>query len=288
MPLGILGNPWSLQDGRVEVDPNPAAPARYLPMVNPEIPTEPTATRTRNEENGRHICITKKMVSEFGATLGCRGCLVIGQLHTEECRARITARMENDPAHAKRLEDNLNRRNEFANPETTVVVPSEGSKDAAKRARQDELEVPQESANTGGVSSSSTGADVDMRVIHAGKRPLDPGGDKDMVCGLDVCDELDELDENSFSDTYVNDREGDYTDEVTGVTLLRDDVAYARAEEMAWYVKFQAFDEVPDETSIKVTAKAWKCEVDWSRVRSNRTGPTATSQEHHHRHLCVT
>ena len=60
-----------------------------------------------------------------------------------------------------------------------------------------------------------------MRVMHADKRPLDPGGDKDMVCGLDVCDELDQLDENSF----VNDREGDYTDEVTGVTVLRDDVA---------------------------------------------------------------
>ena len=103
--------------------------------------------------------------------------------------------MENDPAHAKRLEDNLNRRNEFANPETTVAVPSEGRTDATKRARQDELELPPESANTGGASSSSAGVDVDMRVIHAGKRPLDPGGDKDMVCGLDVCDELDELDE---------------------------------------------------------------------------------------------
>ena len=31
-----------------------------------------------------------------------------------------------------------------------------------------------------------------------------------------ICDELDELDEHRFSDTYVNDREGDYTDEVTG------------------------------------------------------------------------
>ena len=92
MLLGKLGNPRSLQDGRVEVDHNPAAPARYLPMVNP---AEPTATRTRNEENGRRINITKKMLSEFGATLGCRGCLVIGQPHTEECRARITARMEN-------------------------------------------------------------------------------------------------------------------------------------------------------------------------------------------------
>ena len=193
----ILGNPWSLEDGRVEVDPDPAAPARCLPM-NPEVPAEPIATRTRNEENGRRSHITKKMVSEFGVTLFCRGCLVIGRLHTEECRARKTARMENDPVHAKRLEDNLNRRNEFANPETTVAVPSEGRTDATKRARQDELETPQESAKTGGASTSSAGADVDMRLIHAGKRPMDPGGDKDMVCGLGVCDELDELDENRF------------------------------------------------------------------------------------------
>ena len=35
MLLGILGNPWSLQDGRVEVDLNPAAPARYIALVNP-------------------------------------------------------------------------------------------------------------------------------------------------------------------------------------------------------------------------------------------------------------
>ena len=72
---GILGNPWSLQDGRVEVDLDPAAPARYIPMVNPEFKAEPTVTKTRNEEYGRRIYITKKMVSEFGATLGCKGCL---------------------------------------------------------------------------------------------------------------------------------------------------------------------------------------------------------------------
>ena len=28
--------------------------------------------------------------------------------------------------------------------------------------------------------------------MSAGKRPLEPGGDDDMVCGLDVCDELNE------------------------------------------------------------------------------------------------
>ena len=90
----------------------------------------------------------------------------------------------------------------------------------------------------------------DMQTVHAGKRPLGPGGDKDMVCGWDVCDELDELDENSFSDTYVNDRDGEYTDDVTGVTLLRDDVAQARMEDMRWYEKFQALDEVSDETCV--------------------------------------
>ena len=46
--------------------------------------------------------------------MGCKGCLVIGQPRTEECRAKITTRMENDPAHAKRLEDNLTRRTAFA------------------------------------------------------------------------------------------------------------------------------------------------------------------------------
>ena len=69
--LGIFGNPYSLQDGRVEVDPDPAAPARFIPMVNREVKAEPTVTRTRNEEHGRRIYITNKMVSEFGATLGC-------------------------------------------------------------------------------------------------------------------------------------------------------------------------------------------------------------------------
>ena len=59
------------------------------------------------------------MVPEFGATLGCKGCLVIGQ-------ARITTCMENDPAHAKRFEDNLIRRNDFANPEPEAAAPNDG------------------------------------------------------------------------------------------------------------------------------------------------------------------
>ena len=44
---------------------------------------------------------------------------------------------------------------------------------------------------------------MDMRVIHAGKRPLDPGGDKDMVCGLDACDEFDELETKTVSQPHT-------------------------------------------------------------------------------------
>ena len=112
--LGVLGNPWSLHDGRWEVDHNLGAPSEHVPMVKIEVVAEPTVVRTGNDEHSRRMYIMKKMVSEFGATLGCKGCLLLGQPHTEESRARITARMESDPALAKRLEDNLARRVAFA------------------------------------------------------------------------------------------------------------------------------------------------------------------------------
>ena len=114
-----------------------------------------------------------------------------------------------------------------------------------------------------------------------------------------MCDELNEYP----SDVYVNDCEGDYTDEETGVTLLRDDVAKARAEEMAWYEKFKVSAEVTEhvcqeldanqslvdgETLTEVTLNVWKHEADWSHVKSNRKGQTATSQEHHRWHSYVT
>ena len=81
MLLYILGNPWSFQDGRVEVEHNPAEPARTIPMVNPEVEAGPTTTKPRNEENLRRPYMTKRMGSEFGATLGCKACLEIGQPH---------------------------------------------------------------------------------------------------------------------------------------------------------------------------------------------------------------
>ena len=89
---------------------------------------------------------------------------------------------------------------------------------------------------------------MDLRSIRAGKRPWEPGGDDDLVYGLDVCDEVNEY----SSDTNVNDCEGDYIDEVPGVTLLRDDVTKAHTEEIAWYEKNKDYEEVTDETCVCV------------------------------------
>ena len=66
-----------------------------------------------------------------------------------------------------------------------------------------------------------------------------------------MCQELKEY----SSDTYANDSERDYTDAVTGVTLLRDDVATARTEEMVWYDK----EEVADETCVSRTGRKPIC-----------------------------
>ena len=175
-----------MQDGRVEVEPNPAAPARTLPMVNLEVEAGPTTTKSRNEDNGRRIYITKKMVSEFGATSGCKGRLEIEQPHTEECRAKITAKMEQDRAHAKRLE--RHDQEGHAGPDNLLL--EEAATNVHKRAPQDAAEARQESASTGVSSRSTKGYDVEVRPTASGKRPVGPSGHDDMVCGLDVCDEL--------------------------------------------------------------------------------------------------
>ena len=97
---------------------------------------------------------------------------------------------------------------------------------------------------------AALGDNVEMRSTSSGNRSLEPGGcDDNMVCGLEVCDELDEC------NAYRNDCEGDYTDKMTGATLLREDVAKARAEEMAWYDKFEAHEEVTDETCLSRTGR---------------------------------
>ena len=96
---------------------------------------------------------------------------------------------------------------------------------------------PHQSAVTGGASSAAE-SDVE---INANDTRLQPT--VRAKWGLDMCDELDEC------NVYVNHGEGDYADEVTGGALLRDDVAETRMEEMSCDDKFEAYEEVTDETA---------------------------------------
>ena len=68
-----------------------------------------------------------------------------------------------------------------------------------------------------------------------------------MVGGLEVCGELTE------TNAYVDDDDEGFTDAITGAPHVRDDVAKARAEEMVGYDKFEAHEEVRDETCLSRT-----------------------------------
>ena len=83
---------------------------------------------------------------------------------------------------------------------------------------------------------------MEMRPTTSSKRTLEPNGDDDVVCGLQVCDGL------NVGNAYVDDADEAVTDKMTEAPLLHDDVAETGVEEMAWHDKFEAFAEVTDET----------------------------------------
>ena len=72
-------------------------------MKEPLVRAVPTVPREPLGQIGKRVYITKDMVDEFGAALGCRGCLASGVPHTEECRARLTDSLENAPEHAEQV-----------------------------------------------------------------------------------------------------------------------------------------------------------------------------------------
>ena len=198
MLLDIFGNPWSCGTSQNHPDAGP------------------TTTKPRIEENGRRPYITKRMGLSSERHRAAKSAWRSDN-RTQECRARRTSRMDNGPAYAKRLEEILASRVEFAKPELEAGTPSDSRNNTTKRAGHEAVWPPQSAVN-GGSSSSTLGDDVEMRSTSSGKRSLEQGGsDDDMVCGLEVCDELDEC------NAYRNDCEGDYTDKMTGATLLRED-----------------------------------------------------------------
>ena len=94
-----------------------------------------------------------------------------------------------------------------------------------------------DASNSGDEDSDSSNSRHSGDTKKTTARPGDDDDD-DMVCGLEVCDEPDECNIN------LNDCDGDYTDEMTGATLKREDVAKSRAEAMEWYDMFEAYGEV--------------------------------------------
>ena len=103
MVLDIKGTPWNPKGGDAVMDHEVAMGRGEIQMKEPTVRAAPTMPREPLGQIGKRVYITKKMVDEFGATLGCRGCLEIGVPHTEECRVRLTKRLESAPEHAEKV-----------------------------------------------------------------------------------------------------------------------------------------------------------------------------------------
>ena len=227
-----------MQDGRVEVDRNTAAPTRTLPMVNPEVEAGPTTTKSRNEDNGRRIYITKKMVSEFGATSGCMGCLEIGQPHTEECRAKITAKMDQDPAQREATRKN-----------TTKMVMQARTTCCWKKQRPTCTGAHRKTPLS---RDKSQPALVPLRSTKTTRK-----WDRQPVAS----DRWDQAATTTWSADWmcVTSSDDGFPNIMTGAPLLRDDAARARAEETAWYDKFEACEAVTNETCLSTGRKLISC-----------------------------
>lgn len=85
-----------------------------------------------------------------------------------------------------------------------------------------------------------------MRDVTRNKRPWERGGDEgDMTCGLDVYEEFDEMQSVAWQEDPHEGEE--FTDEkMSGAPPANDSVPSARAEDMSWYDKFEAYEDVTD------------------------------------------
>ena len=102
-----------------------------IPMKMPEVAPAPVATE---DQQGRRLYITKKMVKQFGASAGCPGCTTVGALHTEACRKRISDKIAEDPGEAWRLRE-VEFRNEGKKARISEGAPSRAPAPAAAAAQ---------------------------------------------------------------------------------------------------------------------------------------------------------
>ena len=85
----VIGVPWRMTDGRWSVD-------RQEARVD-SIPTPPLSHEGARIQRER---VTKQDINEFGATMGCPGCITIrdcrAQAHSDRCRLR-TEEIDSEP-----------------------------------------------------------------------------------------------------------------------------------------------------------------------------------------------
>ena len=200
--------------------------------------------------------------------------------------------MESDPVLAKRLEDNLNRRNELASPETIVTAPNVSKTDTTKRACHSELESPQEDLRT-----LEEPRAVRLKLIWTYERYM---LENDRWNQMTMQTWYAEWTYVTSWMNHISLRPHRRSDGSNTSERRRGQSTYGRDEVVR---KVQCFEEVTDENCVsrtgrkpiscrwkdvkKVTANAWNYEVDWQHATSNRKVLTVTLQEHHHWHSCV-
>jgi hypothetical protein len=100
--LDIKGTPWNRRGGEAVMDHEVTTGRGPIVVKDPTTRAAPTIPRAPIGQIGKRVYITENSVDEFGATLGCRGCLANGVTSTEACRARVTERLLNAPEHAEK------------------------------------------------------------------------------------------------------------------------------------------------------------------------------------------
>ena len=185
--------------------------------MDPEVEGGPTP-------DGRRIYVTKRMVSEFGTSVWLQGMfrhrtathrIMSSEDHSQDGTGPLCSR--SDSKKTRRRDWSLSGK-----PRTMCCGKRRRPKRPSAHARR---RCGTTRIITSWSARSANDNDVQMAPTNSGKQTLKPDGDDDTVCWLEVCDKLNE------STAYADDGDEDFTNDMTEATLVRDDVARARAED---------------------------------------------------------
>lgn len=247
--VGLLGNP---RGDSLEVVGNPeiALPTARLPMAEPDHPAAPAAKVFM-----RRFCITRRFVKKFGATVGCRGCSKVGNLHLEACREPTDAWRLREYEYKRGLD--LGERGGGESPKRHAEQQAHDARSVRPRSVEagSSIGAPAEPASEeqepGGDDVVMDGADADMGVEAQGS-----GGDDradTLMAGLAEC-HVD--DTESGAKQLLDEYDGmEFFDEMTGTMLHTHAVVEARAAELRCSPEFDVYEEVDEREALFVTNK---------------------------------